>query len=133
MFNGNKEDASMTTLKKSLQTLGSIAAVGGMLAAAPLPADERDQPDYGHFHLFVGPQGVPASSRHAKVRNLAASASDKDAPSHLIAISMTPAGMPERLFTTNGWVTGETWYRAADVIGMLDLFVIELDHPSRPL
>jgi len=28
----------MTTLKKSLQTLGSIAAVGGMLAAAPLPA-----------------------------------------------------------------------------------------------
>src|SRR5262245_44065222 len=39
------------------------------------PPDERDQPDYGHFHLFVGPQGVPASSRHAKVRNLAASAS----------------------------------------------------------
>jgi hypothetical protein len=97
------------------------------------PPDERDQPDYGHFHLFVGPQGVPASSRHAKVRNLAASASDKDAPSHLIAISMTPAGMPERLFTTNGWVTGETWYRAADVIGMLDRFVIDLDHPSRPL
>ena len=28
----------MTSLKKSLQTLGSMAAVGGMLAAAPLPA-----------------------------------------------------------------------------------------------
>jgi hypothetical protein len=28
----------MTTLKKSLQTLGSIAAVGGILAATPLPA-----------------------------------------------------------------------------------------------
>jgi hypothetical protein len=28
----------MTTLKKSLQTLGSIAAVSGILAAAPLPA-----------------------------------------------------------------------------------------------
>src|SRR5262249_12198250 len=55
------------------------------------PPDERDDPDYGHFHLFVGSQGVPASSRHAKVGNLAASASDKDAPSHLIAISMTPA------------------------------------------
>ena len=25
------------------------------------PPDERDDPDYGHFHLFVGPQGVPAS------------------------------------------------------------------------
>lgn len=28
----------MMPLKKSLQTLGSIAVVGGMLAAAPLPA-----------------------------------------------------------------------------------------------
>jgi hypothetical protein len=28
----------MTSLKKSLQTLGSIAAVGGLLAGAPLPA-----------------------------------------------------------------------------------------------
>ncbi len=28
----------MATLKKSLQTLGSIAAVSGMIAAAPLPA-----------------------------------------------------------------------------------------------
>jgi len=95
--------------------------------------DERDDADYGHFHLFLGPEGVPARSRHAKVRNLAASEPDKDAPSHLIAISMTPAGMPERLFTTNGWVTGESWYRAADVIGMLDRFIIDLDHPSRSL
>lgn len=28
----------MTTLKKSLQTLGAIAAVGGMVAATPVPA-----------------------------------------------------------------------------------------------
>src|SRR5262245_1778259 len=99
----------------------------------PSTSDKRDEPIHQQFHLFAGPQRVPASSRHAKVANLAASASDKDAPSHLIAISMTPAGMPEQLFTTNGWVTGETWYRAADVIGMLDRFVIDLDHPSRPL
>jgi hypothetical protein len=38
MFNSKQGDATMTTLKKSLQTLGAIAAVGGMLAAAPLPA-----------------------------------------------------------------------------------------------
>ncbi len=81
----------------------------------------------------MGPEGVPASSRHAEVGNLAASASDNDASSHLIAISVTPAGMPERVFTTNRWVTGENWYRAADVIGMLDRFVIDLDHPSRSL
>ncbi|WP_291605959.1 hypothetical protein [Bradyrhizobium sp.] len=28
----------MATLKQSLKTLGSIAAIGGMIAAAPLPA-----------------------------------------------------------------------------------------------
>ena len=28
----------MTTLKKSLQTLASIAAIGGFIAATPLPA-----------------------------------------------------------------------------------------------
>ncbi len=28
----------MTTLKKSLQTLSAIAAVGGMVAATPVPA-----------------------------------------------------------------------------------------------
>jgi hypothetical protein len=28
----------MTTLKKSLQTLGSIVAISGMIAAAPVPA-----------------------------------------------------------------------------------------------
>jgi hypothetical protein len=38
MFKQQQGDATMTTLKKSLQTLGSIAAVGGMLAAVPLPA-----------------------------------------------------------------------------------------------
>jgi hypothetical protein len=91
------------------------------------PPDERDHPDYGHFHLFMGPKGMPDGIRPAEVK------ANNDAPSHLIAISMTPAGLPERLFTTNHWVTGEAWYRAADVIAMLNRFVIDLDHPSRSL
>jgi hypothetical protein len=97
------------------------------------PPEERDHPDYGHFHLFMRPKGMPPGIGPGEVRDFVPSASDNDAPSHLIAISMTPAGLPERLFTTNRWVTGETWYRAADVIGMLDRFVIDSDHPSRSL
>lgn len=97
------------------------------------PPGERNDPDYGHFHLFIRPKGMPSGTRPGEVRDFAPSASDHDAPSHLIAISMTPKGMPEQLFTTNGWVTGETWHRAADVIGMLDRFVVDLDHPSRSL
>lgn len=46
---------------------------------------------------------------------------------------MSGAGRPVRLFTTNRWVTGERWYRAADVITMLDRFVVDLSKPSWPL
>ncbi len=92
--------------------------------------DDRDAPDYGHFHTFMRPEGMPAGIRPAAVKHFVPPADDNSALSHLIAISMTPAGLPERLFTTNRWVTGETWYKAADVMAMLDRFAIDLDHPS---
>ena len=53
--------------------------------------------------------------------------------SHLIAIAVDRQGEPIRLFTTNRWVTGETWYRAADVVRMLDRFVIDESEPSAEL
>ncbi len=93
------------------------------------PPDDRDAPDYGHFHTFMRPKGMPAGIRPAGVKHIT-SVVDNDAMPHLIAISMTPTGMPERLFTTNRWVTGETWYKATDIIAMLDRFAIDLDHPS---
>src|SRR3546814_19772184 len=46
---------------------------------------------------------------------------------------MTPGGLPFRLFTVNRWVTGEVWYRADDVIRMLDVFKIDHAQPSWPL
>ena len=94
------------------------------------PTNERTNPDYGHFHLFMRQKGTVAGIWPGKNIPFAA---DDDTQSHLIAISMSPAGMPERLFTTNRWVTGEAWFKAADVIRMLDRFVIDLDHPSRAL
>ncbi len=57
---------------------------------------------------------------------------DNDALSHIIAISMDKAGNATRLFTTNRWVTGETWYSAPDVIAMIDRFVIDVARPSLP-
>jgi hypothetical protein len=53
--------------------------------------------------------------------------------SHIVAISVNEAGAPTRLFTTNRWVTGETWYAANDVAVMLDRFSIELARPSWPV
>jgi hypothetical protein len=58
---------------------------------------------------------------------------ERDEVSHLIAIAIDVRGEPVRLFTTNRWVTGETWYRAEDVIQMLDHFVIAETEPSAVL
>src|SRR5205085_7665327 len=51
----------------------------------------------------------------------------------LIAIAVDARSEPIRLFTTNRWVTGETWYPAEDVIKMLDHFVIAETEPSAVL
>lgn len=97
------------------------------------PPDDREEPDFGHFHTFLRPKGMPLGIQPAGVKDFVPPAGENDALSHLVAISMTPEGMPEKIFTTNRWVTGETWYKAADVIAMLDRFSIDLSQPSQPL
>jgi hypothetical protein len=72
-------------------------------------ADDREQADYGHFHTFLRPKGMPAGIRPVPVPGVVPPAGDNDALSYLVAMSMTRKGMPERLFTTSRWVTGETW------------------------
>lgn len=96
------------------------------------PEGERPRGEHGHFHTFLRPHGMPPGVRPAAVPDLAEPESDNDALSHLIGIAMDVAGQPVRLFTTNRWVTGETWYGADDVIAMLDAFVIDHARPSWP-
>src|SRR3546814_8384282 len=79
-------------------------------------ADQRFDGEHGHFHTFVRPKGMPPGVRPAPLPGFAAPADPNDALSHLVAIAMTPGGLPFRLFTVNRWVTGEVWYRAEDVI-----------------
>ena len=45
---------------------------------------------------------------------------------------MNVYGQAFRLFTTNRWVTGETWFDAADVIQIADSFRIDHTQPSWP-
>jgi len=104
------------------------------------PANQRAWDEHGHFHTFLRTRGMPRSVKPAGVPpplDPVAPALDKrpvsadnTALSHLVAISMNAAGLPIRLFTTNRWVTGETWYAAADVCAMLDYFAIDHTHPS---
>jgi hypothetical protein len=93
------------------------------------PKDQRPG-EHGHFHTFLRPKGMPAGIEPAPVPNYQELEGENDALSHLIAISCDKQGEPIKLFTTNRWVTGEIWYRAADVIRMLDCFQIDHVRPS---
>jgi len=94
------------------------------------PEGERVSGEHGHFHTFLRPLGMPAGIAPAPVPDPRQSEGNNDALCHLIGISMDRVGLPIRLFTTNRWVTGETWYAAADVVRMLDCFVIDHARPS---
>jgi hypothetical protein len=96
------------------------------------PADDR-LGEHGHFHSFLRPDGLGMGVRPAPLPDNAPAADAEDAACHLVAISMDKYGLPIRLFTTNRWVTGETWYAAGDAIAMLDRFAIDLAQPSWPV
>lgn len=97
------------------------------------PPGEREWSDYGHFHIFMRPKGMPPIIRPSRLPGCEPPQGDNEALCHLIAISMTREGLPERLFTTNRWVTGETWYAGEDVIRMLDYCEFDVAWPSWPL
>lgn len=113
------------------------------------PPAERGAGEHGHFHTFLRPRGMPPGLRplilpelsipdapaqpHSPVLPPASQpnqGADNDKLSHLVGISMDTRALPVGLFTTNRWVTGETWYGAEDVIAMLDRFAIDLARPS---
>ena len=107
------------------------------------PASERPPREHGHFHTFLRAEGMPAGVAPLLLPEIAVAEvgasppqaaplkrGTKEEVSHLVAIAVDARGEPIRLFTTNRWVTGETWYRADDVILMLERFAVEEAEPS---
>jgi hypothetical protein len=110
------------------------------------PEGGRPVGEHGHFHTFLRAEGMPAGAvplllpefAVADVPTLAPQAPPlkrgaREEVSHIVAIAVGACGEPIRLFTTNRWVTGETWYCADDVIRMLDRFTITEAEPSETL
>ena len=88
--------------------------------------------EHGHFHTFLRAPGMPPGvAPVAEAAERGWPSGDK-ALAHIVAISMDKRGVPLRLFTTNRWVTGETWYPAPDVIRMAERFEIDHAYPSWP-
>lgn len=93
-------------------------------------AREMAQGENGHFHLFMRPEGIIPG---LEPWDLPGARIPEDGASrfvHIGAISVDAQGRALRIFTTNRWVTDECFYRAEDVIRLLDHFAIELAHPN---
>lgn len=89
--------------------------------------------EHGHFHTFLQANGIPDGMRPLALPDYEKPADPNDDLTHLIAVSMNPVGLPICLFSTNRWVTGETWYRADDVCALVDRFEIDHAQPSWPV
>lgn len=75
--------------------------------------------EQGHAHLFLRPLGMPAGCRPQ------VAVGGDDSPCHLIAVGFGHHGFATELFTTNRWVTGESWYDADTVARMLPCFHVD--------
>ena len=95
------------------------------------PGGFRDT-EHGHFHTFVRAKGMPRGMKPMRRKSRDKWPMGDDALTHVVAISMGLKGQPLRLFTTNRWVTGETWYRGDDVAKVIGRFVIDHARPSWP-
>lgn len=89
--------------------------------------------EHGHFHTFLRQPGMAAGTLPVLYQGKEPWPMGKDALSHLIAISMDEFGYPIGLFATNRWVTAEAWYRAEDVMAMLERFKMDHAFPSWPV
>ena len=65
-------------------------------------------PEHGHFHLFAAAPAQAGKGRYT----------------HLLALAVSPAGLPLRLFTTNRWVTNEILAPAGQVLRKLQQFAL---------
>ena len=92
-------------------------------------AHREETGEHGHFHTFLRAKAMPKSIKPAPYDGDGKRPMGKDALCHFVAISMNSPGMPIGLFTTNRWVTDETYYSAEDTIAMLDLFRIDHTFP----
>jgi hypothetical protein len=110
------------------------------------PSRRRAGRERGHFHTFLCAEGMPVGVAPLLLPEIAVAQAPPPPPqapplrrgireevSHLVAIVVDCQGRPVRLFTTNRWVTGETWYPAGDVIRMLDRFEVTEVGPSHTL
>lgn len=93
--------------------------------------------EHGHFHTFVRGQAIPADAvpcaADERDKKELSKKESNDLICHIIGVGMDSYGRPNKLFTTNRWVTGEDWFKAEDIIRFFDHFEIDHAYPSWPV
>ncbi len=92
-------------------------------------AHRPESGEHGHFHCFLRAAGMAEGVRPVPYSGKAQRPEGEEAVCHLVAISMNSQGFPTHLFTTNRWVTNETFYSAADTLEMVDRFRVDHVYP----
>lgn len=91
---------------------------------------EMAEGENGHFHLFVRPFGLDPALAPMPLPGAEPPADPQDRFIHIGGISVDAHSRPLRVFTTNVWVTNETFFKADDIIPLLDRFQIDVAQPD---
>jgi hypothetical protein len=100
-------------------------ATGAQVYYHAHPEHDRADGEHGHFHIFA-PAGVEGERPADDNGHLPAGEANL---CHLIAMSMDAYSQPIGMFTTNRWVTGETWVPAEQVIDRVRAFEMQAREP----
>jgi len=85
--------------------------------------------EHGHFHTFLRVAGIPDGIEPIAYDGAPERPMGEDAIAHFVAISMNKPGYPIGLFTVNRWVSDDSWYKAEDLIALLDRFKMDHTYP----
>lgn len=91
------------------------------------PGETRSWHENGHFHCYAYPAllaGAPPLALPPE-----GDAEPEAGLVHLLGISCSDRGVPNRLFTLNRWATNERMYAANDLLPLIDRFVIAPELP----
>ena len=86
--------------------------------------ENHEQDEHGHFHCFMRQNRIPKTIKPTPLPDW--DLYQKNPLVHLIGISMNRLGQPIRLFTTNRWVTAETWHDATYAPRLIKRFKMTL-------
>jgi KaiC/GvpD/RAD55 family RecA-like ATPase len=102
---------------------------GGQYYYHAHPHDERPR-EHGHFHVFLRPSTGDLTAGRTDRRRRGSGPQTFDRPSHLVAVAMDRTGAAIELFTTNKWVTDESWVSATEASRLLRRFAVTHARPS---